>query len=139
MSPHHEPPWQLIYGGKTKQSLPRFKFPDSFSLSVNPTHCSNEEESIKFIENIIVPYVEEQRSLLELPNQNALVLLDVFTGQTRAAVLKTFKDNGTLLVFVPANMTHIFQPLDLSVNAFAKRFTKDKFNKWYTDQIIRQM
>ena len=36
-------------------------------------------------------------------------------------------------------MTHIFQPLDLSVNAFAKKFTKDKFNKWYTDQVIRQM
>ena len=36
-------------------------------------------------------------------------------------------------------MTHIFQPLDLSGNAFAKRFTKDKFNKWYTDQVIRQM
>ena len=30
-------PIQLIYGGKTKQSLPRFKFPDLFSLSVNPT------------------------------------------------------------------------------------------------------
>ena len=82
-------PMQLIYGGKTKQSLPRFKFPDSFSLSVNPTHYSNEEESINFIKNIIVPYVEEQRSLLELPNQNALVLLDVFTGQTTPAVLKT--------------------------------------------------
>ena len=93
---------------------------------MNPTHYSNEEESINFIKNIIVPYVEEQRSLLELPNQNALVLLDVFTGQTTPAVLKTFKDNEILLVFVPANMTHIFQPLDLSVNAFAKKFTKDK-------------
>ena len=39
----------------------------------------------------------------------------------------------------PANMTHIFQPLDLSFNAFAKKFTKDKFNKWYTDQVITQM
>ena len=27
-------PMQLIYGGKTKQSLPQFKFPDSFSLNV---------------------------------------------------------------------------------------------------------
>ena len=102
-------PRQLIYGGKTKQSLPRFKFPDSFSLSVNPTHYSNEEESINFIENIIVPYVEEQRSLLEFPNQNALV--DVFTGQTTPAVLKTFKDNGILLVMT----YHIFQPLALSI------------------------
>ena len=31
-------PIQLIYGGKTAPSLPRFKFPESFSLSVNPKH-----------------------------------------------------------------------------------------------------
>ena len=29
-------PVKLIYGGKTAQSLPRFKFPESFSLNVNP-------------------------------------------------------------------------------------------------------
>ena len=29
-------PMQLIYGGKTTQSLPKFRFPSSFSLSINP-------------------------------------------------------------------------------------------------------
>ena len=48
-------PFQLIYGGKTKQSLPRYKFPDSFSLSVNPKRFSNKEESIKIIEEIVLP------------------------------------------------------------------------------------
>ena len=37
-------PMQLIYGGKTTKSLPRFKFPDDFSLSVNKTHYSNERK-----------------------------------------------------------------------------------------------
>ena len=32
---------QLIYAGKTKQSYPKFKFPESFSLSANPKHFSN--------------------------------------------------------------------------------------------------
>ena len=40
-------PMQLIYGGNTNQSLPRFKFPESFSLSVNPKHYSKTLESIK--------------------------------------------------------------------------------------------
>ena len=31
-------PIQLIYAGKTAQSLPRLKFPSEFSLSVNVTH-----------------------------------------------------------------------------------------------------
>ena len=34
-------PMQLIYQGTTVQSLPRFDFPNSFSLSMNPKHFSN--------------------------------------------------------------------------------------------------
>ena len=54
-------PLQLIYGGKTKQSFPRYKFSESFSFSVNPKHFSNTEESIKIIEEIVLPYVEKER------------------------------------------------------------------------------
>ena len=32
-------PMQLIYGGKTAQSFPKFKFPKSFSLSANPSEA----------------------------------------------------------------------------------------------------
>ena len=38
-------PIQLFYGGKTLQSLPRYQFPNSFSLSVNEKHYSNTYES----------------------------------------------------------------------------------------------
>ena len=58
---------QLIYGGKTKESLPRFKFPESFSLSANPKHFSNKAESLKVIEEIILPYVKQKRQELEKP------------------------------------------------------------------------
>ena len=34
-------PIQLIYGGTTLQSLPRFEFPKAFSLSANKKHFSN--------------------------------------------------------------------------------------------------
>ena len=37
----------------TKQSLKKFKFSSMFSLSVNPKHFSNTEESIKLLEEII--------------------------------------------------------------------------------------
>ena len=49
-------PLQLIYGGKTKQSLRRYKFPESFLLSVNPKHFSNTEESMKIIEEIVLHF-----------------------------------------------------------------------------------
>ena len=38
-------PMQLIYEGKSTQSLPKFRFLSSFSLSVNPTHYSIENEA----------------------------------------------------------------------------------------------
>ena len=62
---HFLPP-QLIYGGKTTQSLPKYEFPKSFSLIVNPTHYSNSQESIKFIEEILVPYFTKIRRDLGL-------------------------------------------------------------------------
>ena len=57
---------QLIYGGKTKQSLPRFKFPDGFSLSCNPKHFRNALES-KLMNEIIIPYVQSQHKELGKP------------------------------------------------------------------------
>ena len=49
-------PMQLIYGDKITQSIPKFKFPKQFSLSANPKHFSNTEESLKYIREIIKPY-----------------------------------------------------------------------------------
>ena len=36
-------------------------------------------------------------------------------------------------------MTHYFQPLDLTVNAVAKHFLKDKFELWYANEIRKQL
>ena len=74
-------PIQLIYDGKTKQSLPRFKFPESFSLSANPKNFSNKAESLKVIKKIILTYVKNQRQELEKPDQAAILIMDAFRGQ----------------------------------------------------------
>ena len=86
-------PMQLIYGGKTSKSLPRFKFPDVFSLSFNETHYSNEREACKVIEEILVPYINQVCKQEDLPiDQKSLVILDVFTGQMTTTVLDLFKE-----------------------------------------------
>lgn len=133
-------PIQLIYGGKTNQSLPRFKFPAEFSLSANPTHYSNAAESIKLIEEIIVPYLENERKIHKLqPTQKGLLIMDVFTGQMTSSVHEVLDKNNICVVNVPANMTHLYQPLDLTVNGYAKKFLKNKFNNWYANQISKQL
>ena len=53
---------QIIYGGKTSKSIPPVSFPDSFLVSANKTHYSNEKESLKMLEHIIIPYVKKTTS-----------------------------------------------------------------------------
>ena len=36
-------------------------------------------------------------------------------------------------------MTGILQPLDLTVNGYAKKYCKSKFNHWYISEITKQM
>ena len=130
---------QLIYTGKTATSFPKIKFPDTFSLSANPKHFSNTEKSLKLIEEIIIPYIESERKKLGAPNQNALIIMDVFTGQMTGSVLEKLRGNKILLVRVPANMTIIFQPLDLTVNSSFKALMKKKFTERYSKQIANEL
>ena len=74
---------QLIHGGTTTQSLRRFKFPESFSLSVNPKHLNNTLESIKIIDEVINPYVNAQHEILSNPKQAALLISDVSRSDYR--------------------------------------------------------
>ena len=60
-------PMQLIYQGTTVQSLPRFDFPNSFSLSMNAKHFSNTAEALKIFDEIIVPYLMKKKNELHLP------------------------------------------------------------------------
>ena len=54
-------------------------------------------------------------------------------------VLDTLQKEETSISRVPAGMTHIYQVLDLTVNGYAKRFVKKKFNEWYTKQVQQQL
>lgn len=123
-------PMQLIHGGTTKQSFPRFKFPESFTLIVNPKHYSNTTESIKIIDEVIIPYVKNYRTRLGKPDQKAVLIFDVFRGQITEEVT-----SHLFIVKVPNNMTHLFQSLDLTVNGHCRKYMKKKFSEWYTQQI----
>ena len=90
--------------GGTKQSLPRFKFPDSFLLSCNSKHFSNAIEAIKLINEIIMSYVQSQRKESAKPKQAALVIMDVFRGQITDDVISLLKDYNIHYILVPTNM-----------------------------------
>ena len=129
----------LIYGVKTSKSFPRVKSPDSFTRSPNEKHYSYEQESLKLLDDVIIPYVEMEREKLELQTKAALTIMDVFKGQMTTPVLQKIASNNIQLVKVPPNLTHIYQPLDVTVNGAAKQFMKRKFVDWCARQIVTEM
>ena len=53
--------------------------------------------------------------------------------------LDLLQESNIAIVFIPVNMMHLFQPLDLTDNGYFKKYCKKKFNEWYTDQIFQQL
>ena len=69
-----------------------------------------------------------KRAELHLPeNHKALVVWDVFKGHMTRKVKDRLELLNLELVPVPANMTHFFQSLNLTVNGSAKKFMRIRF------------
>ena len=134
-------PMQVIYSGKTQASQPRdFKFPSGFCVTQNPKHWSNKSETLKLIDEIISPYVTKKREELKLAtDQKALLVWDVFRGQMTDKVKEQLTELNIECVYVPANMTHFFQPLDLTVNGCAKQRMRKQFVTYYSSAVKQQL
>ena len=82
---------------------------------------------------------ETERQSLSL-TQKGLVIMDVFKGQMISDVNESLTKNHLDVVNVPVNMTRCFyQPLDVTVSGYCKKFLKKKFNNWYGGQFSKQL
>ena len=71
------------------------------------------------------------------PDQKALLIFDVFKKNENYRLLLEMYD--IIAVYVPANMTKYFQPLDLTINDVSKTFLKERFGNWYAREVTRQL
>lgn len=128
---------QLLYTGKTPRCHPHYTgFPADFDVWHSPNHWANQETSLRFVRNIIVPYVRQTQAEKGLsPTHKALVIFDVFHGQTIDEVHELLEENHISVVLVPSNCTDKLQPLDLLMNKPAKGHLKQKFHKWYDEKV----
>ena len=129
-------PVQLIYKGTTQRCHPHFKFPPGWHVTHSKNHWSTETTMLEYIDNIIVPYISANR---ENDDQSALVIMDNFKGQVAPSIVSMLEENNIQVCLLPPNTTDRLQPLDISVNKPAKHFLQQKFQEWYSDQILQQL
>ena len=129
-------PPQLIYKGKTERCHPKVSTPAGWDVWHSDNHWSTEETMVRYIEKIIVPFVNNRREELKLPkSQHALAIFDCFKGQTTPKVKALLGKHHIRAVIVPANCTDKLQPLDISINKPFKDEIKKRFQLWYASEI----
>eukprot|EP00795_Rhopilema_esculentum_P011049 gene11049-19900_t len=108
--------------GKTDRCLPKdVSFPGEFDLTFTKNHWSNKEKALQHLTKV----VEKKKAELNLPaEQMSLLIFDVFKGQKTQRYQNHLESNGCALVYIPANLTDQFQPLDITVNGSTKEFLK---------------
>ena len=133
-------PPQIIYTGKTQKCHSSIKFPDKWHITHTENHWANEQTTKDYINLILLPYVKQTRKDMSLPEDHpALVIFDRFKGQCTETILSLLDSNHLRLSIVPANCTDRLQALDVSVNKPVKEFLRRKFQKWYSEEVCRQV
>ena len=81
-------PMQLIYAGKTDRCHPNgINFPEGFNITHNPNHWSCEKPAIEHFEKVVFSYLSKEQEQLKMPkDQKALLIFNVFKGQTTQQV-----------------------------------------------------
>lgn len=134
-------PAQLIYSGTTMKCLPRsVRFPGEWHITSTPTHWSNEDTMIDYLNKIIVPHFAIKRMELKLPNTfPALVLFDHFSGQVTQSIFDKLNEHYIMFVLIPKTCTDRLQPMDLSINKPIKDCLKASFQNYYACEIQKQI
>ncbi|KAF4590471.1 hypothetical protein EYR38_009772 [Pleurotus pulmonarius] len=133
-------PFQQIWGGKTRLSLPSgtsqgkseadsrgFKFHVAASPSSPRSHFSTVKNMKEWVLEIVIPY---RLSIVErdgLPDDQKIILYidcyPVHTGEEFRAWLRS-EHPYIILIYVPANCTGIFQPADVGLQRPIKHILK---------------
>lgn len=93
-----------------------------------------------YAKNIILPYIRKVKRQSGLPsNQKALCIFDVFRAQMGEEFLEFLDEKNIKVVYVPACCTDRLQPMDVSVQKAVKNHLRGSFEKWYSDEIVKQL
>jgi len=117
---------QVIWQGKTKKVQATIEPPEGWFYDQTKSHRQTTETSLRFIENVLVPWRREVIARNHLPvDQHALLIWDVYASHRSDPVIKELEANNIDVVFIDARCTSVFQPLDVFINGPFKQKLKN--------------
>lgn len=129
-------PPQLLYQGLTDKCHPNYQFPKSWDIHHSENHWSNAATMKRYVEKVIIPYIDQVRDDLDLPlKQKALCIFDVYMAHQDKELLSYVEEKGIKVVFVPAACTDRLQPLDVQINGKFKSLLKSQFQNFYAQEV----
>ena len=109
-------------------------------LSYNENHWSNEKETVRLIEQVVLPYIKTFKEKKDLPNdQKNILIWDAFKAHSTANLSDVLSKHEIESVMVPKNMTHLSQPLDVTTNASLNKIEKRAFSKFFRSSIMEAL
>lgn len=85
---------------------------------------------VNYCQDVIIPWITSQRTKLEDESLRGLFILDNHsTHKNNGELEESFKKNNIDVVYLPANATHILQPLDVVVFGSFKQQLGPKLDK----------
>ena len=149
-------PFQLIYGGEpnlegafpSKHITQKLRAA-GFDIRQTKSHWSSVETTIQYIDNVIVPYVEEIIKNKQSKNRNprnelipvkAILLVDVwFRDSDFVNYMLENYEHIIKLVYVPAGCTSVAQPCDVILQRPFKHLILLQFSEWIASQVSLQL
>ena len=132
---------EMTYFHSTVTTIENKKIPKSLAINLDQTPSKyvlgcNKTLAPKGVKNVSIAGLTDKRTITA--TYLAMLLMDVFKGQMTGPAKEILKRNNIILQKVPANLTYLFQVLDVQggrPNGYAKRLMKKKFTFWYADQV----
>ena len=148
---HMECASQVIYQGKTAQSLPPAHLRNrskhaGWHFTCTENHWSDLSAMKALVTTIIEPYRKHTIEKLALtPEQKMLWLIDVWSVHVSEAFRSWMKDSfsNILVLYIPPNCTSNLQPQDVAVQkpfkgavqAAFRKFQRDRYEKALIDGV----
>jgi hypothetical protein len=141
-------PYMLIFAGLTDLVHPRrVPPPKGCVYSHSPNHWANEDTTIKFVKEIIVPFVQAKRQARReatraIENEDAVgewavLIWDGFAPHKRQPVVDLLLAHRIKPFVLPPNCTSAYQPLDRNFNGPEKVLLTNHFSTWLATEFKR--